>query len=67
MVGRGRSAPIDGPLLTAVLPLVAFALHTAGNAFFVAAEFSLVTVDRAQIAQQASRGDRRAKTVQAAL
>ncbi|MGH3658283.1 MAG: hemolysin family protein, partial [Micromonosporaceae bacterium] len=53
--------------MTAVLPLVAFALLTAGNAFFVAAEFSLVTVDRAQIAQQASRGDRRAKTVQAAL
>jgi len=54
-------------LLTAVLPLAAFALLTAGNAFFVAAEFSLVTVDRTQIAQQAASGDRRAKTVQAAL
>ncbi|MGH3713783.1 MAG: hemolysin family protein [Micromonosporaceae bacterium] len=49
------------------MPLLAFALLTAGNAFFVAAEFSLVTVDRAQIAQQAARGDRRAQTVHKAL
>ncbi|MGH3645806.1 MAG: hemolysin family protein [Micromonosporaceae bacterium] len=49
------------------MPLVAFALLTAGNAFFVAAEFSLVTVDRSQIAQQAASGDRRAQTVQKAL
>ena len=62
-----RGVPIDGPLLLAALPLVAFGLLTAGNAFFVAAEFSLVTVDRAQIAQQAAQGDRRAKSVQAAL
>jgi CBS domain containing-hemolysin-like protein len=33
----------------------------------VAAEFSLVTVDRSQIAQQAAQGDRRARTVYAAL
>ncbi len=49
------------------LPLVAFVLLTVGNAFFVAAEFSLVTVDRAAIDQQAEAGDRRARTVRSAL
>ncbi|GAA4595347.1 CBS domain containing-hemolysin-like protein [Actinoplanes octamycinicus] len=58
---------MDGLLLTAVLPLVAFALLTVGNAFFVAAEFGLVTVDRAEIDQRAAAGDRRAGTVRAAL
>ncbi|GIF08095.1 hemolysin family protein [Actinoplanes siamensis] len=58
---------MDGLLLTAVLPLVAFALLTVGNAFFVAAEFGLVTVDRAEIDQRATAGDRRAKTVRNAL
>jgi CBS domain containing-hemolysin-like protein len=58
---------MDGLLLTAVLPLAAFALLTAGNAFFVAAEFGLVTVDRAEIDQRAAAGDRRAKTVRTAL
>ncbi|AGL13574.1 hemolysin family protein [Actinoplanes sp. N902-109] len=56
-----------GLLLTAVLPLTAFALLTAGNAFFVAAEFGLVTVDRAEIDQRAETGDRRARTVRNAL
>ncbi len=58
---------MDGLLLTAVLPLAAFALLTVGNAFFVAAEFGLVTVDRAEIDQRAASGDRRAKTVRSAL
>jgi CBS domain containing-hemolysin-like protein len=49
------------------LPLVAFALLTAGNAFFVAAEFALVTVDRAKIDRRAAEGDRRARTVRRAL
>jgi CBS domain containing-hemolysin-like protein len=52
--------------LTTALPLVAFLLLTAANAAFVAAEFGLVTVDRAEIEQQA-RTDRAARTVQAAL
>ena len=47
---------MDGLLLTAVLPLVAFVLLTAGNAFFVAAEFALVTVDRAEIDRAGRRG-----------
>ena len=58
---------MDGLFLTAVLPLGAFALLTAGNAFFVAAEFGLVTVDRAEIDKRASGGDRRARTVRHAL
>ena len=58
---------MDGLLLTAVLPLAAFALLTAGNAFFVAAEFGLVTVDRVEIDKRADAGDRRARTVQDAL
>ncbi len=40
---------------------------TAGNAFFVIAEFGLVTVDRAEIDQRAQAGDRAARTVRKAL
>ena len=58
---------MDGPLLTTVLPLAAFVLLTAGNAFFVAAEFGLVTVDRVEIGKRAGEGDRQARTVQHAL
>jgi CBS domain containing-hemolysin-like protein len=54
-------------ILTSILPLLALALLTAGNAFFVAAEFSLVTVDRAEIDRQADAGDRTARTVRRAL
>jgi CBS domain containing-hemolysin-like protein len=46
---------------------VLFVLLTAGNAFFVAAEFSLVTVDRAEIDELADAGDKRARTVRRAL
>jgi magnesium and cobalt exporter, CNNM family len=58
---------MDGLFLTAVLPLAAFVLLTVGNAFFVAAEFGLVTVDRAEIDKLAQAGDRRARTVRDAL
>jgi CBS domain containing-hemolysin-like protein len=44
-----------------------FVLLTAGNAFFVAAEFALVTVDRALVEEQAAAGDRKARSVLAAL
>ncbi|MGV9210515.1 hemolysin family protein [Micromonospora sp. RB23] len=50
-----------------LLPLVGFVALTAGNAFFVAAEFALVTVDRAEIDRRASAGDDAARTVRAAL
>ncbi|MEH1012556.1 hemolysin family protein [Micromonospora sp. CPCC 206060] len=49
------------------MPLVGFVLLTAGNAFFVAAEFALVTVDRADIDRRVAAGDRRARTVRRAL
>ncbi|MEU1752219.1 hemolysin family protein [Micromonospora matsumotoense] len=49
------------------MPLVGFVLLTAGNAFFVAAEFALVTVDRAEIDRRAEAGDATAATVRRAL
>jgi CBS domain containing-hemolysin-like protein len=58
---------MDSLILTAGLPLVAFVLLTAGNAFFVAAEFGLVTVDRSEIDARAEAGDRQARTVKRAL
>ncbi|WP_424214839.1 hemolysin family protein [Streptomyces sp. BI20] len=51
------------PLL---LLLAAFALILA-NGFFVAAEFGLVTVERPEAERAAAEGDRRARTVVAAL
>ncbi|MDW5327268.1 hemolysin family protein [Plantactinospora sp. KLBMP9567] len=49
------------------MPLVGFVLLTGGNAFFVAAEFALVTVDRAALDRRVAGGDRRAGTVRKAL
>ncbi|MEU8295918.1 hemolysin family protein [Micromonospora sp. NPDC048909] len=49
------------------MPLVGFAALTAGNAFFVAAEFALVTVDRAEIDRRAEAGDAPAAGVRRAL
>ncbi len=42
-------------------------LLTLGTAFFVAAEFALVTVDRAEIDSRAASGDRSARNVRKAL
>ncbi|MET7875585.1 hemolysin family protein [Micromonospora profundi] len=49
------------------MPLIGFVLLTVGNAFFVAAEFALVTVDRAEIDRRAAAGDEAARTVRVAL
>lgn len=54
-------------LLTTVLPLALFVLLTLGTAFFVAAEFALVTVDRAEIGERSQAGDRKARQVRSAL
>jgi CBS domain containing-hemolysin-like protein len=63
-----RGEPIiDDVLLTTLLPLVGFVLLTGANAFFVAAEFGLVTVDRSEIERRATGGDKRAATVRRAL
>jgi magnesium and cobalt exporter, CNNM family len=53
--------------LLVLAPLIGFVLLTVANAFFVAAEFSLVTVDRASIDQYAKQGDRKSKTVRKSL
>jgi CBS domain containing-hemolysin-like protein len=66
-ISRRGEWTIDALLLTTLLPLVGFALLTAANAFFVAAEFALVTVDRSEIDRRAEAGDRRARTVRTAL
>jgi len=49
------------------LALLLFVLLTAGTAFFVAAEFALVTIDRAEIDKRAEGGDRAARKVRQAL
>lgn len=49
------------------LRLGAVGLLVLANAFFVAAEFSLVAARRSRIAQLVQEGDRRARVVQAAL
>ena len=45
----------------------AVVLLIAANAFFVAAEFALVSARRTRIEAMVRRGDRKAKTVQTAL
>ena len=64
---RGRGERTIGPLLLTALPLLAFVLLTAANAFFVIAEFALVTVDRSAIEAQAQAGDRRARLLRRSL
>src|SRR5437899_6461446 len=55
--------PITGSL---ALRLLAVIVLVAANAFFVAAEFALVAARRTRIEAMVRRGDRKAKTVQAA-
>src|SRR5256714_4390932 len=66
-VGPAAAGENAAVVTTTLLPLLAFVLLTAANAGFVLAEFSLVTVDRAEIERQAASGDRAARTVQGAL
>jgi len=49
------------------LPLVLFVLLTFGTAYFVAAEFALVTVDRSEIERRCQEGERAARSVRRAL
>lgn len=53
--------------MTEWLPLLVCVALIAGNALFVAAEFSLVTVDKATVAERAEAGDAGAARVAAAL
>ncbi|MET3805185.1 CBS domain containing-hemolysin-like protein [Nakamurella sp. UYEF19] len=50
-------------MITQIILLVVGLLLIVGTAIFVAAEFSLVTVDRATVAQQAAAGDDGAKSL----
>ncbi|MDX3057406.1 hemolysin family protein [Streptomyces sp. NE06-03E] len=54
-------------MTTPLLLLLAAFLLILANGFFVAAEFGLVTVDRPDAERAAAEGDRRARTVVAAL
>lgn len=54
-------------MTTPLLLLAAAFLLILANGFFVAAEFGLVTVDRPDAERAAAEGDRRARTVVAAL
>src|SRR3989441_12774816 len=56
--------PATGSL---ALRLLAVIVLVAANAFFVAAEFALVAARRTRIEAMVRQGDRKAKTVQAAL
>lgn len=58
---------LEDPLISTVLPLVAFVALIIANGFFVAAEYAFVTVDRPAIETAARQGDRRARSVSRAL
>ena len=58
---------MDNPLLFDVLKLMAVALLVFANGFFVAAEFSLVSVRRTRIAELVARGETSAEAVQKAI
>src|SRR5207245_6506594 len=61
-------ASMPGPATQSLgLRLLAVLALVLANAFFVAAEFALVAARRTRIEALVRRGDRRARTVQAAL
>ena len=53
--------------MTEWVPLLLCVVLVAGNALFVAAEFSLVTVDKATVVESAESGDRASRRVRTAL
>src|SRR5204862_3497907 len=59
---------MPGPVSQSIgVRLIALVLLVLANAFFVAAEFALVAARRTRIDALVRRGDRKAKTAQAAL
>jgi CBS domain containing-hemolysin-like protein len=58
---------MENPFVFDVLKLMAVALLVFANGFFVAAEFSLVSVRRTRIAELVSRGEASAEAVQKAI
>lgn len=63
MPGPHPTAPGGGRPIDATLAIVLLVLLIAGNGMFVAAEFSLVTVERGDVAARAEAGDRGARRV----
>jgi CBS domain containing-hemolysin-like protein len=62
-VASGHRERETAPPIETALGLLAVVLLIAGNGFFVAAEFSLVAVDRTRVDQLAETGSRRARLV----
>lgn len=58
---------MEGAVLFDAFGLIAVLLLVLANAFFVAAEFSLVSVRRTRVAELVAQGDRRAALVQKAI
>jgi CBS domain containing-hemolysin-like protein len=58
---------VEQVVIAAVLGLAAVLVLIAANGLFVAAEFALVAVDRAQVERAAAAGDKRAAGVAAAV
>lgn len=58
---------MENSLFIDLLKLVAVAILVLANAFFVAAEFSLVSVRRTRVAELLAQGNARAKWVQTAI
>ncbi len=58
---------MESPILIDILKLAAVALLVLANGFFVAAEFSLVSVRRTRIAELVASGNTRAEAVQEAI
>jgi CBS domain containing-hemolysin-like protein len=58
---------MESTILIDLLKLFAVALLVLGNGFFVAAEFSLVSVRKTRIAELVARGEAGAETVQKAI
>ncbi len=54
-------------MIETLVPLLGFVALTAGNAFFVAAEFGLVTVDRAAVDRMVAERDPAARTIRRSL
>jgi CBS domain containing-hemolysin-like protein len=58
---------MESPILIDILKLAAVALLVLANGFFVAAEFSLVSVRRTRIAELVASGNAKAEAVQKAI
>ena len=61
--GNAAGSPYDGPIMTAWLLLLLGVVLTVGTALFVAAEFSLVALDRPTVQKAVDAGEPGARSV----